>query len=71
MGEPVDSGELVRATRAAQLGEQSAASDRLKLAWVADEDEPPLSSVGEGDELAEGASSDHAGFVHDERGPLR
>ena len=52
----------------AQLGEQPAPPDRLELAGVADQDEPPVVVLGEVDELVQGAGAEHAGLVDDHRG---
>ena len=64
--EAVESFQGFDAAVGAELGDESAAADALKLARIADEGEPPAVSVGEDDELVEGGCREHAGFVDDQ-----
>ena len=47
--------------------EESAASNRLKLAVVTDEGEAPVALFGESDEAGERTGADHSRFVHEHR----
>jgi len=55
--------QLVAASGDAQLVEESAASNALKLPVVTDEGEAPVALVGEGDETGKRTGADHAGFI--------
>ena len=66
VGEAVESFQGFDAAVGAEFGDESAAADALELAGIADEGEPPVVPVGEGDELVEGWCGEHAGFVDDE-----
>ena len=71
VGEAVDADQLMGAAGGAQLGEQAAPPDRLELAGVADQDEPPVQVLGEAGEVVQGAGADHAGLVDDDGGADR
>src|SRR5436309_1679329 len=69
MSEPVDGGELMRAADATQLIEHPASADGLELPRIADQHQPPMLRHGQGNEVVEGAGTEHPGFIDDERRP--
>ena len=69
--EPVDPFEFDRPSGVAQFGEHAAPSDRLELAWVTDQGEPPIVGGGEFDQLVQARGAQHARLVDDQRRATR